>query len=229
MGFKTIPKATEAFGLTASGNGTAAPRQWSVAHTGLNAALYAKGTFMKLSTKARYAMVALADLALADLPKPQAVDAAHTPADSAVTGRSAPKAGARVSLSELAKRQNISLAYLEQLFVKLRRAGLVEAARGPGGGYRLAKSPDAIRISEVLHAVEETVDATHAGAGASGGLSGSRAQSLTNRLWQGLAAHVYVFLHQTRLSDIIGNEMRPCPAVPELFRVVDEVDEAGEA
>jgi Rrf2 family iron-sulfur cluster assembly transcriptional regulator len=127
-----------------------------------------------------------------------------------------------MSLAAVAKRQDISLPYLEQLFVKLRRAGLVEAVRGPGGGYRLAKSADAIRISEVMEAVEETVDALHTGAGASGGVSGSRAQSLTNRLWEGLSANVYVFLHQTRLSDVIRNEMQPCPAVPALFRVVDE-------
>lgn len=62
----------------------------------------------------------------------------------------------------------------------------------------------------------------HKGAGASGGASGSKAQSLTNRLWQGLSAHVYVFLHQTRLSDVVSNAMVPCPAVPSLFSVVDE-------
>ena len=157
---------------------------------------------MKLSTKGRYAMVALADLALADT----------------VGGR----VDDLMSLAAVAKRQDISLPYLEQLFVKLRRAGLVEAVRGPGGGYRLAKSPDAIRISEVMQAVEETVDALHTGAGASGGVSGTRAQSLTNRLWEGLSAQVYVFLHQTRLSDVIRNEMHPCPAVPMLFRVVDD-------
>lgn len=152
---------------------------------------------MKLSTKGRYAMVALADLALAG--------------DTDL-----------VSLNEISKRQDISLPYLEQLFVKLRRAGLVDAVRGPGGGYRLSRSPDAIRISEIMEAVEETVSAMHSGAGASGGVSGSRAQSLSNRLWEGLSAQVYVFLHQTRLSDVIRNEMRPCPAVPALFRVVDE-------
>ncbi len=156
---------------------------------------------MKLSTKGRYAMVALADLALAD---------AKSGGDDLM------------SLAQVAQRQSISLPYLEQLFVKLRRAGLVEAVRGPGGGYRLARSPDAIRISEVMEAVEETVDALHTGAGASGGVSGTKAQSLTNRLWEGLSAQVYVFLHQTRLSDVIGNSMTPCPAVPALLRVVDE-------
>jgi Rrf2 family transcriptional regulator, iron-sulfur cluster assembly transcription factor len=156
---------------------------------------------MKLSTKGRYAMVALADLALA-----QRVGSGTD----------------LMTLAEIAARQDISLPYLEQLFVKLRRAGLVEAVRGPGGGYRLAQSPDSIRISQVLEAVEETVDALHTGAGASGAVSGSRAQSLTNRLWQGLSAQVYVYLHQTRLSDVVGNALTPCPAVPALFRVVDE-------
>ncbi|MCC5963381.1 MAG: Rrf2 family transcriptional regulator, partial [Rhodobacteraceae bacterium] len=110
----------------------------------------------------------------------------------------------------------------EQLFVKLRRAGLVESVRGPGGGYRLARPSDSIRVSEVLEAVEETVSALQAGAGAKGAVSGSRAQSLSNRLWEGLSAHVYVFLHQTRLSDVAGNDLTPCPAVPNLFQVVDE-------
>jgi Rrf2 family iron-sulfur cluster assembly transcriptional regulator len=152
---------------------------------------------MKLSTKGRYAMVALADLAA--MPE-----------------------GKLLSLAELSKRQNISLPYLEQLFVKLRRAGLVESVRGPGGGYALARPPAEIRVSEILGAVDETVSAMHTGAGATGGLSGTRAQSLTNRLWEGLSAHVYVFLHQTRLSDVISNDLTPCPAVPNLLTVVDE-------
>jgi Rrf2 family iron-sulfur cluster assembly transcriptional regulator len=152
---------------------------------------------MKLSTKGRYAMVALSDLALA-------------------------REGTLLSLAEISRRQDISLPYLEQLFVKLRRAGLVESVRGPGGGYRLARAPSNIRVSEILGAVDETVSAMHTGAGASGAVSGTRAQSLTNRLWEGLSAHVYVFLHQTRLSDIVTNELAPCPAVPALFQVVDE-------
>lgn len=152
---------------------------------------------MKLSTKGRYAMVALTDLAL-------------RPGDELVT------------LGDIARRQDISLPYLEQLFVKLRRGGLVESVRGPGGGYRLARAPSEIRVVDVLGAVDETVDAMHKGAGVSGGLSGSRAQSLSNRLWESLSAHVYVFLHQTRLSDVVANELAPCPAVPSLFAVVDE-------
>lgn len=152
---------------------------------------------MKLSTKGRYAMVALADIAL--------------------------QSGDRlVPLGDIAERQSISLPYLEQLFVKLRRADLVASVRGPGGGYRLTRPASEIRVAEILAAVDETVDAMHKGAGASGGSSGSRAQSMTNRLWEGLSAHVYVFLHQTRLSDVIGNGLVPCPAVPNLFAVVDE-------
>lgn len=152
---------------------------------------------MKLSTKGRYATIALVDIALQ-------------------------KEGALVSLVDISTRQDISLPYLEQLFVKLRRGGLVESVRGPGGGYRLARATSEIRLSEVLAAVDETVNALHKGAGATGATSGSRAQSLSNRLWEGLSAHVYVFLHQTRLSDVIGNELAPCPAVPSLFSVVDE-------
>ena len=152
---------------------------------------------MKLSTKGRYAMIALVDLALA----PE---------------------GQLVSLGEIAERQNVSLAYLEQLFVKLRRAGLVSSVRGPGGGYRLARGADAIRVSDILEAVDETVSAMDKGAGAKGAVTGSRAQSLTNRLWESMSAHVYVFLHQARLSDVAGNALTPCPAVPNLFQVVDE-------
>jgi Rrf2 family iron-sulfur cluster assembly transcriptional regulator len=152
---------------------------------------------MKLSTKGRYALIALVDLAQESN-------------------------GGRVSLGEISERQSISLAYLEQLFVKLRRAGIVESVRGPGGGYKLAQDPDAIRITTVLEAVDETMDALAQGAGASGAKSGSRAQSLSNRFWESLSAHVYVFLHSARLSDIITNQMAPCPAVPSLFEMVDE-------
>ena len=152
---------------------------------------------MKLSTKGRYAVVALADLAL----QPE---------------------GSLVTLAEISKRQDVSLPYLEQLFVKLRRDGLVVSVRGPGGGYKLSRPASEIRVSDILTAVDETVSAMHKGAGASGANSGSRAQSLTNRLWEGLSAHVYVFLHQARLSDVINNGLAPCPAVPALFEVVDE-------
>lgn len=152
---------------------------------------------MKLSTKGRYGMVALVDLAMNS--------------DAGL-----------VSLGEISKRQDISLAYLEQLFVKLRRAGIVTSVRGSSGGYKLAKDPDAIRISTILAAVDETMNALSKGAGASGASSGSRAQSLNNRLWESLSAQVYVFLHTIRLSDVIDNQIAPCPAVPNLLQVVDD-------
>ena len=154
---------------------------------------------MKLSTKGRYATVAMADLALL----------------------------ARenfVTLGEISKRQNISMPYLEQLFVKLRRSKLVISVRGPNGGYRLAKPPHEIRIVDILTAVEESVDAMSQGAGASGGLSGSKAQSMANRLWEGLSAHVFVYLHQTRLSDVVENDLAPCPAVPTIFSVISDTE-----
>ena len=152
---------------------------------------------MKLSTKGRYGMVALVDLALQP--------------ESALT-----------TLADISERQDISLAYLEQLFVRLRRAGLVESARGPGGGYKLSRPATEIRVSEVLAAVDETVSALHVGAGASGGLSGSRAQTLSNRLWQSLSAHVYVFLHNATLADVARNRLLTCPAVPDILSVVDD-------
>ena len=152
---------------------------------------------MKLSTKGRYAMIALTDLA------------AHGP-------------DRLVSLSEIAERQDISLAYLEQLFVKLRRAEIVESVRGPGGGYRLARPVGEIRISEILAAVDETMDALTRGAGASGGAGGTQEQVLADKLWERLSANVYVMLHQTRLGDVVRNQLAPCPAVPAFVAVVDE-------
>ena len=154
---------------------------------------------MKLSTKGRYATVAMADLALAAREN-------------------------LVTLGEISKRQNISMPYLEQLFVKLRRSKLVISVRGLGGGYRLAKPPYEIRIVDILTAVEESVDAMSQGAGASGGLSGSKAQSMANRLWEGLSAHVFVYLHQTRLSDVVENDLAPCPAVPTIFSVISDTE-----
>ena len=154
---------------------------------------------MKLSTKGRYATVAMADLAISAKEN-------------------------LVTMGEISKRQNISMPYLEQLFVKLRRSKLVISVRGPGGGYRLAKPPHEIRIVDILTAVEESVDAMSQGAGASGGLSGSKAQSMANRLWEGLSAHVFVYLHQTRLSDVVENDLAPCPAVPIIFSVISDTE-----
>lgn len=157
---------------------------------------------MKLSTKGRYAMIALTDLAAQE---PERL----------------------VSLSEISERQDISLAYLEQLFVKLRRAAIVESVRGPGGGYRLAKPAEGIRVSDVLSAVDESMDALSRGAGASGASRGTLEQALADKLWEQLSANVYVFLHQTRLGDVVRDQMAPCPAVPAFVKVVDEGDRAA--
>jgi Rrf2 family iron-sulfur cluster assembly transcriptional regulator len=154
---------------------------------------------MKLSTKGRYAMIALTDLA-------------------------AQGSQRLVSLSEIAERQDISLAYLEQLFVKLRRAEIVESVRGPGGGYRLARPVGEIRISDVLAAVDETMDALSRGAGASGATTGTREQVLADKLWEQLSANVYVMLHQTRLGDVVRNQLAPCPAGPAFVAGVDDVE-----
>ena len=152
---------------------------------------------MKLSTKGRYAMVALVDLVLNG-------------------------SNRLVTLVEISDRQEISLAYLEQLFVKLRRAGIVQSVRGPSGGYKLANDPDKVRISEILYAVDEGMNALSRGAGASGAMSDTEAHQLTDQLWEQLSANVYVFLHQTRLSDILFDQMVPCPAVPAFIELVDE-------
>ena len=145
---------------------------------------------VKLSTKGRYAVTALADIALQG-------------------------GGRLVTLSEIAERQNVSLAYLEQLFVRLRKAGLVESVRGPGGGYRLGRPADQLRIIDVMGAVDETVSAIRCEDGAEQGCAGSRAACLTHNLWEQLSSHVHVFLSQTSIADVIGNRLTPCPAVPD--------------
>ena len=152
---------------------------------------------MKLSTKGRYAMVALVDLV-------------QNGSDRLV------------NLVEISERQDISLAYLEQLFVKLRLAGIVTSTRGPSGGYKLASVPDKVRISEILYAVDEGMNALSRGAVASGANIESKAHELTDQLWEQLSANIYVFLHQTRLSDILSDQMVPCPAVPAFVELVDE-------
>lgn len=153
---------------------------------------------MKLSTKGRYAVTALADIAL--------------------QGEQA-----LVSLADIAQRQDISLAYLEQLFVKLRKAGVVESVRGPGGGYRLAKGASGTRISDVMAAVDERLNAMGCdGTPGQGGCGGASAACLTHSLWEQLSSHVYVFLNQTTLADVVGDRLEPCPAVPDFSALLEE-------
>ena len=152
---------------------------------------------MKLSTKGRYAVTALADIAL--------------------NGTSGP-----VTLADISARQGISLAYLEQLFVKLRRRGLVASVRGPGGGYRLAHAPEATRISEIMAAVDERLNAMGCEGREGEHCGNSKEACLTHALWEQLSAHVHVFLSQTTIADVIGDRLVPCPAVPDFISVVDE-------
>lgn len=144
---------------------------------------------MKLSTRGRYAVLALTDIASRDALVP-------------------------VALHDISRRQGISTYYLEQLFQSMRRAGLVVSVRGPKGGFHLARPPADTRILDVLMAVDESVSALEQGAGVRGGNTGTREQSLSNRLWEGLSAKIYVYLHSLTLEDVIGNDVDPCPALP---------------
>jgi Rrf2 family transcriptional regulator, iron-sulfur cluster assembly transcription factor len=140
---------------------------------------------VELNTKGRYAVMAMADLAH------QAV------VDACISG-----AEGSVPLSAIAERQRLSLAYLEQLFAKLRRAGLVESARGRSGGYRLARSAAEITVAEVLGAVEEDVKMTRCGGeDASPCMPGERC--ITHGLWDALGAHINVFLASVTLQHVV--------------------------
>ena len=141
---------------------------------------------MHLSTKGRYAVMAMVDLA----------------------GREMAAPGRRpVTLSEIASSQQLSLSYLEQLFGKLRRAGLVASARGPGGGYRLARPPQALPIAEIVAAVDEEIRATRCfGSGGIGCMpDGSRCQ--THALWAELGEQIHLFLRGVTLADVITHRV----------------------
>ena len=156
---------------------------------------------MKLSTKGRYAVTALADIA--------------------IHGHQAP-----VALADISERQDISVAYLEQLFVKMRRAGLVDSVRGRGGGYKLARSPAETRISDVMAAVDERLNAM----GCDGryqegkGCGRSKEACLTHGLWEELSAQVHVFLNQKSIADITEGRVEPCQAVPQFIEFIDEAE-----
>ena len=147
---------------------------------------------MQLSTRGRYAVMALADLA-----SRQAEECCCGP----------------VCLAEIAARQQLSLSYLEQLFGKLRRAGLVSSARGPGGGYKLAHPCEAIAIADIVAAVDEPISATRCesdgrgclGAGRPDG-TGERCQ--THDLWAELSRQIELFLMGVTLADVINQAVR---------------------
>ena len=132
---------------------------------------------MRLSTKGRYAVMAMVDLAK------------H--------GKGEP-----ISLAEIAERQEISLSYLEQLFAKLRVASLVKSVRGPGGGYLLARNADATRISDIILAVDEPIRATRCMPGAPMGCAGNKSRCLTHDLWEELGNQIHLYLSSVTLADV---------------------------
>ena len=154
---------------------------------------------MRLSTKGRYAVMAMTDLALNAQGRP-------------------------ISLSEISERQQISLSYLEQLFARLRKAGLVKSARGPGGGYALARSSDRLFVSEIVLAVDEPIKATRCELtsnklGANKRLSKDEAvreigcmpggqRCLTHNLWEDLGVAIHDYLSQVSLRDVIEKKTR---------------------
>ena len=105
-----------------------------------------------------------------------------------------------VTLTDIAKRQNISLSYLEQLFARLRRAGMVEGVRGPGGGYQLSRDTTQINIADIITAVDETIDSTRCGG--KGNCQNSQ-PCLTHDLWMGLSEQIRLYLSTISLSDLL--------------------------
>ena len=132
---------------------------------------------MKLSTKGRYAVTAMFDIAMHHQAGP-------------------------VSLSEIAERQGISLSYLEQLFTRLRKQGLVKSTRGPGGGYSLAVDSDQIAIADVIDAVDENVDATRCGGKAD---CQNHQRCLTHDLWENLSGEIRSYLSNISLAQAVSD------------------------
>lgn len=145
---------------------------------------------MKLSTKGRYAVTAMMDLAIHDRYGP-------------------------VTLAEISQCQGISLSYLEQLFAKLRRSGLVEGVRGPGGGYRLARPASEVTVADIITAVDERVDATRC-AGKENCQEGRRC--LTHELWTDLSEQIFQFLEGITLAQFVER-----PSVREIVKRQDLV------
>lgn len=124
----------------------------------------------------------------------------------------APPPARPVSLAEIAQAQQLSLAYLEQLFGNLRRAALVVSARGPGGGYRLARPAEAIAIADIVHAVDEPIRATRCDEGSPGCLAGSRCP--THDLWSELGEQIRLFLAHMTLADVVDGRILGRAAAP---------------
>lgn len=137
---------------------------------------------MKLSTKGRYAVMAMTDLAF--------------------NGRGGP-----VSLAGVADRQEISLSYLEQLFSKLRKGGVVKSVRGPGGGYVLSRDAADVRISDIVLAVNEPLSTTRCEPGSSKGCTSDKSRCLTHDLWEELGNQIYMYLSSISLDDVCKRQV----------------------
>ena len=133
---------------------------------------------MKLTTKGRYAVMAMADLAANQNGKP-------------------------VSLNDISLRQNISLSYLEQLFSKLRNERLVKSIRGPSGGYILEKNPKEIRISNIIFAVDEQIKTLNCKKDSKKGCNGKTIKCITHNLWDDLENHINTFFEKVSLNDVV--------------------------
>ena len=141
---------------------------------------------MKLGTIGRYAVMAMVDLANCNV----------------MNSKNRP-----VTLSDIAVRQEISLSYLEQLFSKLRKNGLVKSVRGPGGGYMLARTADQLRISDIVMAVDEPLRATRCDQMNSAGCMPDGRRCVTHDLWEELSNHIYLFLNTVSLEDVCAGRV----------------------
>ncbi|NQV45529.1 MAG: Rrf2 family transcriptional regulator [Rhodospirillales bacterium] len=163
---------------------------------------------MKLSTKGRYAVMAMADLATHATGKP-------------------------IALADVAERQEISLSYLEQLFGKLRRNGLVKSVRGPGGGYLIARETINVRVSDIVLAVDEPIKVTRCQPGSPAGCKSTKGRCITHDLWQELSNQILLFLSSVTLADVVGNKVLGTSGAlfhrdnPCAVSGVDDVDESA--
>lgn len=135
---------------------------------------------MRLTSKGRYAVMAMADLAL------------HGGDDRAVP------------LQEVARRQEISLSYLEQLFARMRRAGLVAGVRGPGGGYRLARPATQTTIADIIEAVNEPIKTTRCEEGSAKSCIGKQGRCIAHGLWAEMGLRIQAFLTSVTLADVLA-------------------------
>ena len=134
---------------------------------------------MRLTTKGRYAVTAMLDLAFHSQERP-------------------------VTLTEIAARQTISLSYLEQLFARLRKAGIVQGVRGPGGGYQLQRALNEVNIASIVEAVNEPIDSTKCGGEAN---CQQDSVCLTHDLWVGLSEHIRLYLSEITLADLLAKKV----------------------